>query len=651
MRILPSARGPAALLCSLLSLAAVAGDFRLAFIDVGQGDATVVISPSGCAAVLDGGPTGSGVEIKAYLKSQGITHVDFAVVSHYHADHLGGIDELDVGTDAVTVGAVYDRGGSYSSATYTAYAEHYAGKRRTLTRGEVFTLCSEVTFRVEAVNGNGISTTNENGKSVAVKLSYGSFDALVGGDLTSEAPNIEQTLVGQTGEVEVYKVHHHGSATSSGAELLNELKPTVSVISLGISNTYGHPTAEALGRLQAVGTTLYMTEDPATSRILGNVVVSSPTGAGYIVAQGGTSQTFASKGGGPVDLSAPSAPTNLVASASGTNGADLTWAASTDDVGVTGYRVYRSTSGGAFALAGTTPVTGFSESGLTPGVAYAYRVTAVDGAGNESAASNTAGLTLDTGADTQAPTAPASLSVSAAGSSTLVLTWSGASDNVGVTGYSLYRSLDGVSFTLHASTTGTEHTDSGLNAGTTYWYRVRAEDGAGNVSPESATASGTTATASPGKVIINEVLANEPGASTGGEFVELVNVGGTTFDLGGWTISDGSAVRHQFPTGTWLAPGKAIVVFASASAIPAGTPNAVGASTGQLNLNNTGETVSLSFRKKKQDSVSITAALASTDGVSANRGPDATAGAGMILHTGLSALGASPGTRPSGLAY
>ena len=69
-----------------------AGSFGFTTLDVGQGDAAVVLAPSGCVALLDGGPTGAGTTIKQYLRSLGVDHVDFAVVSHYHEDHLGGLD-------------------------------------------------------------------------------------------------------------------------------------------------------------------------------------------------------------------------------------------------------------------------------------------------------------------------------------------------------------------------------------------------------------------------------------------------------------------------------------------------------------------------------------------------------------------------------
>jgi hypothetical protein len=163
---------------------------------------------------------------------------------------------------------------------------------------------------------------------------------------------------------------------------------------------------------------------------------------------------------------------------------------------------------------------------------------------------------------------------------------------------------------------------------------------------------GITCTVPPAQVIINEILANEPGSSTAGEFVELVNVGGSSINIGGWTLWDATSARHTFAAGTTLAPGKAIVVFGGASGIPAGLSNAVAASTGTLNLANTTDTVAVKNAAGASiNSFTYSSALASADGVSMNRGPDTNAGAGFVLHNSLSSLAASAGKRANGTAY
>jgi endonuclease/exonuclease/phosphatase family metal-dependent hydrolase len=155
----------------------------------------------------------------------------------------------------------------------------------------------------------------------------------------------------------------------------------------------------------------------------------------------------------------------------------------------------------------------------------------------------------------------------------------------------------------------------------------------------------------PANVIINEIFANEPGSATAGEAVELVNVGETTADLSGWTVSDAAQVRHTFAQGTTLAPGKAIAVYGGASAIPAGI-NAVAASTGALSLNNAGDAVVVkNAAGTVVDQFSYTSALSGTDGVSMNRSPDTSPTGTFVLHTKLSTLQSSIGKRVNGSAF
>ena len=152
-------------------------------------------------------------------------------------------------------------------------------------------------------------------------------------------------------------------------------------------------------------------------------------------------------------------------------------------------------------------------------------------------------------------------------------------------------------------------------------------------------------------VIINEVQANEPGSDTNGEGVELVNKGTTTADLSGWTVSDGSAVRHTFAAGTSLAPGKAITVFGGASAIPSGVAG-VAASTGGLNLANGGDSVVLrNGAGTTIQSMTYTSTLAGSDGVSINRSPDGSATGSWVKHNTISSLTASLGKHADGSAY
>jgi endonuclease/exonuclease/phosphatase family metal-dependent hydrolase len=162
---------------------------------------------------------------------------------------------------------------------------------------------------------------------------------------------------------------------------------------------------------------------------------------------------------------------------------------------------------------------------------------------------------------------------------------------------------------------------------------------------------GVTPPPGSGQLRINEILANEAGSNVAGEFVEIQNGTGSAINLSGFTISDGASVRHTFPSGSSIAAGKAIAVFGAASGIPAGLANAVGASTGQLNLANGGDTVTLrNSGGTVVDTFTYSSALAGSDGVSMNRNPDASAGA-FVLHNTISALVSSAAKRANGTPF
>src|SRR5438034_4365737 len=182
------------------------------------------------------------------------------------------------------------------------------------------------------------------------------------------------------------------------------------------------------------------------------------------------------------DTTPPSMPTGLTAAAAGSTGANLSWSASTDNVGVTGYIVRRN--GVQIATPATT---NYADAGLFVGT-YSYTVAARDAAGNLSPDSASASITI---ADTTPPTTPTGLTAAVAGSTAANLSWSASTDNVGVTGYIVRR--NGVQVATPATTS---YADTGLSVGT-YSYTVAARDAAGNISPDSATASITIADTTP----------------------------------------------------------------------------------------------------------------------------------------------------------
>ena len=185
------------------------------------------------------------------------------------------------------------------------------------------------------------------------------------------------------------------------------------------------------------------------------------------------------------DTTAPTVPGNLATTGATTTSISVSWSASTDNVGVTGYGLYR---GGTST--GSTTSTSASFTGLTCGTAYTLAVDAYDAAGNRSGKSS---ITASTSAcpppaDTQAPTTPGALSATAATTSSITIGWSASTDNVGVTGYGLYRNS-----TSTGSTASTSASFSGLSCGTAYTLAVDAYDAAGNRSAKASITASTSA--------------------------------------------------------------------------------------------------------------------------------------------------------------
>jgi chitinase/chitodextrinase len=189
------------------------------------------------------------------------------------------------------------------------------------------------------------------------------------------------------------------------------------------------------------------------------------------------------------DTTPPSVPANLANGTVTSSSVPLTWSASTDNVGVTGYKIFR----GGSQIA-TSAGTSYTDNSVTASSTYSYQVAAVDGAGNTSGMSTA--LSVSTPAppsDTQAPTVPTNLAAGTITASSVALSWTASTDNVGIAGYKVYRGT-----TVIATTTGTAttYTDTTAAPATTYQYKVAAYDAAGNVSAATSPITVTTASAS-----------------------------------------------------------------------------------------------------------------------------------------------------------
>lgn len=259
-----------------------------------------------------------------------------------------------------------------------------------------------------------------------------------------------------------------GTAMSSGSAATTNANDVI--FGAGSSNT--SVTAAGTGFTSRLNANRTRTEDRTVTTAGPNAATATQNGAQWVM------QMAAFKVDA-VDRSAPTAPTGLTATAASASRIDLSWGASTDDVGVAGYKIFRNGTQVA-----TTAGTSYSDTGLSDGTTYSYTVRAYDATDNTSAASNTASATTN---DVTPPSVPTGLTAQPFSSTQVNLSWNASSDNAGVTGYKVFR--DG---TLVTTVSGTSYQDTGRSAGTTYSYKILARDAAGNESAQTAAVTATT---------------------------------------------------------------------------------------------------------------------------------------------------------------
>lgn len=238
------------------------------------------------------------------------------------------------------------------------------------------------------------------------------------------------------------------------------------------------------------------------------------------------------------DSAAPSVPTSVKATATAYNKVSLTWNASLDNVGVTGYNIVRN----GITIAAVGAVTSYEDLTTAPNTAYSYQVSARDAAGNKSALSIASTTTTPTVPDTQAPSAPTGLVGTAVSTSQINLVWSASADNVGVVSYDVYRGAAKI-----ATVSTTSYGDTGLQASTQYSYSVRARDAAGNVGITSDAVSVTTkAPDTQTSSLLNGTVRNRNGRAMSGVTITATPTG-TTSRIITRTATDGTYVLN-FPS-------------------------------------------------------------------------------------------------------
>ncbi len=243
-------------------------DFSVHFIDVGQGDCTLVLS-NNMAMLIDAGENGHETDVINYLRSMKIDKLDYIIATHQHSDHIGGIPEVLEEFDADNI--IMPRLTKEQTPTNSTYKSFLTALQNSDARiisakpglkyqlGDAeFEILGPVTDDCEDINS----------MSAVTKITYGNNSFLVTGDAEKDE-ELEIVENGADLDCDVLRVGHHGSSTSSSREFLEAITPEICVISCGANNDYGHPHDKALKRIS------YQTDEVFRTDICGSIVMTS----------------------------------------------------------------------------------------------------------------------------------------------------------------------------------------------------------------------------------------------------------------------------------------------------------------------------------------------------------------------------------------
>ena len=257
------------------------GKLRVIAVDVGQGDCTLVVTPSGRTILVDGGGTSDEMAagdtdvgariVVPLLQYLGINFLDVLVLTHPHGDHVGGLAAVVHGP---RIGAILD--GTvlpYPSPAYLAFRQGAAQRNiavaravrgQTLNMGDgvmvtVLNPPDALTYGASAAYGTGSDDATINNYSVGLRIDYGQTRFILTGDAENEAEGV--MLAAHPGlACDVLKAGHHGSKNATGEDWVSRLAPRFAVISCGRHNRFGHPAPSTLARLDAHGVNTYRTD-------------------------------------------------------------------------------------------------------------------------------------------------------------------------------------------------------------------------------------------------------------------------------------------------------------------------------------------------------------------------------------------------------
>lgn len=241
---------------------------KVHYIDVGQGD-SIFIQSGEDTMLIDCGEVGKDDEVKAYLDKLGITQIDYVIGTHPHSDHMGCMDKI---VEYYDIGEIILPHLDDSDIPTTKYFERFMtaveNKGLEITEAEPERIIKINTAECKIIAPCSDDYSNANNYSVGIIMTNGENSFIFTGDAEKSAEK-EMIESGRLQDIDVYKVGHHGSDTSSSEEFLEVIKPDIAVISCGEGNSYGHPCDITLEKLSRYTDKVYRTD------LSGSIVITS----------------------------------------------------------------------------------------------------------------------------------------------------------------------------------------------------------------------------------------------------------------------------------------------------------------------------------------------------------------------------------------
>lgn len=224
---------------------------QIIYFDVGQADSTLIMN-DGKTTLIDGGNDLDGDAIVKYIKSQNISRIDTVVATHLHADHVGGLDDI---IDSFDIGTVYMPDTVNTNKQVEEFLDAMERKNLEYEVPEIGTKFDNGLANCEVMSIDN-NAEDLNNSSIVIQMNYLEQSYLFMGDSEKEVENSREW-----NKVNVLKVGHHGSNSSSTEKFLNQVKPEIAIISVGANNQYKHPSTDVLTRLKSLNINIYRTDE------------------------------------------------------------------------------------------------------------------------------------------------------------------------------------------------------------------------------------------------------------------------------------------------------------------------------------------------------------------------------------------------------